>query len=425
MQDERKLVMNNVIYSAVNKRVENVIIVNDFGYVDGGASSVAIRTAVELADKGLKVTFFCGEAPVCDELKNSSVNVVCTDQKSLMNNPSKVNAALTGLWNKKAKREFEKLLSRYSVENTAVHFHTWTKCLSSSVFEAAEEKGFLSFLTLHDYFSACPNGAFYDYRKNVNCGEKPMSAKCVLRNCDQRSYLQKVYRILRQAVQNRYVKNSKNLKLIYVSKFSRKILEKDYFSDRTSYLIQNPYSRRSIAKSAKQKSKFAFIGRLDPEKNPYMFCKACTELNVPGIVIGAGEQSSFLKEKFPNIEFTGWLKEKEISDHIPEIKALVFPSLWYETAGLTVLQFLEMGIPCVVSSNCAATDYINSGKNGYVFNVNDIEDLKSKMLLSEKLVFSPSIPAEKKDEYADQLIAAYEKELQKRVNLKTTIREKA
>ena len=41
-----------------SKKVENVVIVNDFNYTQGGASKVAIDTARLLSESGLKVYFF-------------------------------------------------------------------------------------------------------------------------------------------------------------------------------------------------------------------------------------------------------------------------------------------------------------------------------------------------------------------------------
>ena len=41
-------------------QVKNVVIVNDFNYIQGGASKVAIDTANLLVEKNIKVYFFSG-----------------------------------------------------------------------------------------------------------------------------------------------------------------------------------------------------------------------------------------------------------------------------------------------------------------------------------------------------------------------------
>ena len=52
-------------------------------------------------------------------------------------------------------------------------------------------------LTLHDYFTLCPCGGFYDYKSKKVCNKSPMSLKCILCNCDKRNYPQKIWRVIR------------------------------------------------------------------------------------------------------------------------------------------------------------------------------------------------------------------------------------
>lgn len=47
-------------------------------------------------------------------------------------------------------------------------------------------------------------------------------------------------------------------------------------------------------------------------------------------------------------------------------RALVFPSTWYETGGLVVLEALAQGIPVIASRITAPADFIADGVNGYV-----------------------------------------------------------
>ena len=62
------------------------------------------------------------------------------------------------------------------------------------------------------------------YRDNSICDIKPCSVKCYLKNCDKHSYIQKLYRDIRQIVTNRSLRLSRP-NVIYISEFSRKILE--------------------------------------------------------------------------------------------------------------------------------------------------------------------------------------------------------
>lgn len=48
-------------------------------------------------------------------------------------------------------------------------------------------------------------------------------------------------------------------------------------------------------------------------------------------------------------------------------KCIIFPSRWYETMGLTVLEGLSNNLPAIVSNKSAASDYIVNNKNGILF----------------------------------------------------------
>ena len=75
-------------------------------------------------------------------------------------------------------------LDGFDPHKTIVHVHGWTKSLSSSVVQEALQRDFQIVISLHDYFVACPNGGFYNYKKKHICRLKPLSKACVLSNCD-------------------------------------------------------------------------------------------------------------------------------------------------------------------------------------------------------------------------------------------------
>ena len=60
---------------------------------------------------------------------------------------------------------------------------------------------------------------------------------------------------------------------------------------------------------------------------------------------------------------------------------LVFPSLWYETQGLVVLEAAAKGVPAIVSDGCAARDLIVHGETGLLFRNGDVADLCQKIMM--------------------------------------------
>ena len=365
-----------------------IVIVNDFDYVQGGASKVALDTAKILHENGYKVIFFSGSHQD-NEYTNIGFKNISLNISECLKDKNKIRGSLRGIYNLKARKEFKRLLSNLDPNKTIIHIHGWTKTLSSSIFNVAFKMRFKVVLTLHDYFSACPNGGFFNYKKNKICTLKPLSYKCICTNCDSRNYFFKFYRILRQFVQNRIVKLNEKIKVvIYVSEFSYKILNK-YFSEKTSsFIIYSPLNdlKKQTNTNSKSKKYVLFVGRVSKEKGIIPFCRAVSELNYPAIVIGDGPLLTDLKKDFPNIKFLGWKNSKEIINYYQYAHVFVFPSLLYETAGLTVLEAAQCNLYSLVSDNSASKEFVKKYSIGDLFQSGNLNDLKDKLqnLFSKK-----------------------------------------
>ena len=146
------------------KKIQNIIVVYDYAYVNGGAAKVAIQSAISLSEAGYTVYYYAAVGPVCDELMQSNVKVSCLGIKDInTDNPLKV--LWNGIWNFEVEKDFDEFLSKFSINSTIIHFHGWTKALSVAPIKVADKKRFHIAITLHDYFAVCPNGGFYNYQE--------------------------------------------------------------------------------------------------------------------------------------------------------------------------------------------------------------------------------------------------------------------
>lgn len=172
---------------------KTIVIVYDGAVINGGAAKIAIQSAVELAkNPDINMIYFAANAEVDECLQsNDAIKVVCIDTPHIASNKNKIKASLYGIWNRKAKTEFAKLLLDLDPKHTVIHIHGWSKALSVSVVAVAQNMHFPVLITLHDYFAVCPNGGFFNYQKKELCHLEPMSWKCISCNCDKRSYFQK------------------------------------------------------------------------------------------------------------------------------------------------------------------------------------------------------------------------------------------
>ena len=357
----------------------NVIIVNDYSYINGGAGEIAVSTAIALAERGHKVIFFTAVDGDCSSFRdNTKIKIVCTNQYDILNNPNRLSAIAQGIWNFKAAKAFGELLDGFSSRDTIIHVHSLQKAISTSILPVARRREFKILYHYHDYGSVCPNLGLFNYPKQTICRYKPMSLACMLCNCDSRCYLHKIWRVLRQFVQIYFGGLPGKIDGgVFVSDFSKKILDRYVDKGR---IIANPVNISNRYKIDAGSNEYAlYIGRLSPEKNPVLLAKAARELNVPAIFIGSGICQKTIQKENPSAICTGWLNKKDMLSYIAKARYLVFPSLLYETQGLVVSEVMAHGVSAIVSDSCAAKDFVSDSYNGVLFSNGDLESLKKAM----------------------------------------------
>jgi len=368
--------------------VKNIIIINDFSYVNGGASRVALESAKGLSMRGFNIIFFSSvglqdESYHEDYFKN--INLVCLNQYEIINDPYRIRAAIQGLWNFKAAYSISKILETLSPTNTVIHIHSWTKSLSSSIIRVIWKEKFPIVITLHDYFIACPNGLFFDFSIKKNCSERPLSFGCIKRNCDVRHYNHKIWRCIRQLVQNKIGKIPSAINcFIFVSEFSRMILEKYLPEQKKIYLIRNPINIQFDKPTPVHNNNFyIYTGRLSKEKGVIELAKAFKDKGSNLIFVGDGECKNEILHIIPNAKITGWVSPESVKQYLKISRALILPSLCYETQGAVVMEAAALGIPSIVPDTCAAREFVIDGQTGLWFKGGDFEDMINKINLLE------------------------------------------
>jgi glycosyltransferase involved in cell wall biosynthesis len=359
--------------------IESVVVLNDFCHAQGGASRVAISEAIALQTLGVQVQFLGAVGPVCQELLDSGVRVVCLDQPALADAKG---AALSAMWNRSAYRALRTMLPSLDRRRTIVHLHGYTKALSTSPVMAARRGGFATVCTLHDFFAACPNGAFFNYRQQSPCTLRALSAACLTTQCDKRHPMHKAYRVMRGGVQR------------YLARFPAGVEHYISLSDRSAallrpYLPNNAqlYPLTNIIDVECQppvdpggNRNLTVIGRLDEEKGIFLAMRSAAGAGLPIVFVGDGPYRAQLEAGGARV--TGWLAAAEVHRELNAARCLVFPSLWYETFGLVVAEAAARGVPAIVSDISAPADRITDSQDGWLFRAGDLADLTERMLLT-------------------------------------------
>ena len=144
--------------------------------------------------------------------------------------------------------------------------------------------------------------------------------------------------------------------------------------------VGNPIdSPKHPAANVARNRHFTFVGRLATEKAPQHLAKAAAVLEVDARFVGDGELREEIASICPRAEITGWQNPKQVQTHLQNARALVFPSVWYETQGLVVGEAAALGVPCIVSNSSAAVEFVADGETGLIFRTGDLQDLQEKL----------------------------------------------
>ena len=115
--------------------------------------------------------------------------------------------------------------------------------------------------------------------------------------------------------------------------------------------------------------------RITQGKGAIVFAKAARALGCDALFVGDGPCAQEVVQVYPRARVTGWVSREKVTEYLKTARVLVFPSLWYETEGLSVIEAAALGVPAIVSGTSAARMSIADGVTGLCFAGADEADL--------------------------------------------------
>lgn len=354
-----------------------VILVSDFANVNGGQAKVAIDSARLLAEDGVSVTFFAATGTPDPALEHANIRLVHLGQHDILSNPSRAKAMARGIWNHAAARALRAELERYDPATSVVHAHGYAKALSPAIGPILARGPLPSVYTMHEYFLACPNGGFYDFQKNKICTRRALSPACLTTNCDVRHPAHKAWRVARQVATWGPGQMPRGFRdVIYISQTQRRAMAPYLGEETRLHHVPNPIDLpEGPPVDARGNDIFLFVGRLNPEKGGLIFAKAAKRAGVKAVFVGDGAEASAIRAANPEAVITGWQTPAEVQGWLAKARALVFPSLWYETFGLVPFEAMARGVPAICGRWNAAAEGVDEGKTGWLYDRPEVDDL--------------------------------------------------
>ena len=399
----------------------NIIMVCESALVSGGAEKVAIQEALELRRRGIRVGYIAANDSADPSLVEAGVEVLLLNTKSFYEETNRQEKMQKMFGNLKILDSVQTFLKSFDPRDTAVHVHTYRLKLSGIVPHAAQELGFMTLIHCHDYSAVCPTSLWYDFRVGENCSRKPLSLACITCECQNQAWKYKLPKLTSYFQNQKLWKiNARSSGMIHITKLERETTEKAV-GKRSSALSLPPISDFTSTKRVpvEQNKTFVFVGRLTREKGIYEFLECTAKAGVPAVVVGDGPLRVELETQYSHARFTGWLDQVGIDSALRSARALIVPSLWRETLGLSVLDAMNLGVPSIVSDQVGAQEFIEDGVNGLIVDLpklgNAIDRCSDNGFvkgLSEAAFAAAQKNSFTVKKHVDQLVAIYERSLE-------------
>jgi len=239
-------------------------------------------------------------------------------------------------------------------------------------------------MTLHDPSFVCPAITLMKNDKEY-CAEKlclkGSIINCARYICFKNDMLKSLIAFFEFGFRRK--KLNKLSHVICVSKATQNlVLETDFLPDKlmlvTNFLDDSFFDKKP---EYTNKGYFLYLGRLHNGKGVHYLIQAMKTLpDVKLRIAGTGPEEDNLKKQalesgLNNIEFLGFISDKELKEQYKNCIATVLPCNWFESFGLTNIESFAYGKPVIASNIGGISEIIDDYQNGILIEPGNIEKL--------------------------------------------------
>lgn len=321
--------------------------------VHGGESAAAEREAALLRAAGVEV--------VQHAVDNLAIDTMGRVQRALL--------PLRNAWSRSSYRTVRALCREHRPD--VLHAHNVWPLLSPSVFAAARAERVPTVFTAHNFYLSCLNGVlFRDGRICTDCvGKLPWAG--VVHRC-YRGVGGSLTRFFGTAVHRSLGVFGAVDRILTPTQFAREhFLQLGFpaLQVRAKWLsCEDPGKGGAlIATAPPQPARFLVACRLVPEKGVHIAIAAAAQAKVPWHldIAGEGPERAALAHRIAElglsarVRLLGQVPPRELPTHIAAANAILLPSIWYETFGLTAIEAFAAGKPVVASALGAMQEVVD------------------------------------------------------------------
>lgn len=344
----------------------HVLQINNNHRVVGGSDNVYLNTGKLLKRAGYDVSYFAARSELDEPCEDSHFFCDGLDTKS-----AGPKDALKFLHNPGAQRALKNMLSLRSDIEIA-HLHIYYGRLTPSILSPIKNHRLPIVQTLHEYKTVCPT--YMMERRGHICDLciTGTSLNCIKYRCKEGSVAKSTlvwmeHNISKALGSIRYVD-----RFICVSDFQRAILIKAGVPEYKLRTLHNFINADALmpAKIQTKQEYLLYIGRIETLKGLKTLLTAAKETGAELKIAGDGSWAPELIKrvsKLSNVEYLGFVSGEPLKQLVQRARAVVVPSEWYETFGLTAAEAKAVGTPVIASRIGGLTEVVRDGIDGILF----------------------------------------------------------
>lgn len=341
-------------------RLMRILLVHNFYLQPGGEDRVFFAEGTLLENRGHQILRY-------------------TAHNREIENYSKMELLRNTLWNQQVYRDIRSLIKKERPE--VIHFHNTFPLISPSAYYAARKEHVPVVQTLHNYRLLCSSAILYrEGRTCEECIGRKVPWPGVYYGCYKESMAFSAG-VAAMLTLHRSLGTWDRMVTSYIAmtEFARnKFIEGGLPAGK---ITVKPHFLDSDPGAGKGEGDYAiFVGRLSSEKGVETLLNAWQEMGntLKLKIVGDGPLAPKIKQVAqdnPNIEWLGSKSPQEVYSFMRDATCLIFPSEWYETFGLVVIEALAHGTPVIASRIGGIAEIIEHAKTGLLFIPGDQQDL--------------------------------------------------
>lgn len=294
--------------------------------------------------------------------------------------------AIETIWSRRAARQIAAEVRRHRPQ--IVHVHNTLPLLSPAIYASLAEAGAAIVQSIHNYRFVCPSAnLFRDGHDCTDCVGRRLALPAVVHACYRDSRAQSGI-VAAMLVAGRLSGAWRSQIDVFIAP-SRTVaaaiagpeVPAGRIVVKPNCLMTDPGS----GGSGPREDAFLYAGRLAPEKGIETIVNAWPRLAGTHSVCriaGSGPLDGDLARAAasePRLEALGTLDRPALFAEMRRARALIFPSIWREPFGLTIIEAFASGTPVIAARLGAPAEIVDEGVTGLLFTPGDPTELAASI----------------------------------------------